>query len=161
MKALALIGLSYAKLGKYQEADSILQEFAALMAQGNRYVVEPEFTAPYAYAIGNYYFERGKYTKAEIMYKYALELPLKDKIHNANVAASLNQLGLVYEKLNRTNDAQKRFDQAYRTLLEAGNAYDPRIANILFNDADTLWSSNKWWESFQVQSHARDIWKRK
>ena len=161
MKALALIGLSYAKLGNSQEADSAMQEFGALMAQGNRYVVEPEVTAPYAYAIGNYYFERGQYAKAETMYKYALELPLKDKIHKANVAASLNQLGLVYEKLKRTNDAQKCFDQAYRTLLEAGNAYDPRIANILFNDADALWSSNKWWDSFQVQSHARDIWKRK
>ncbi|MEM4061174.1 MAG: tetratricopeptide repeat protein [Pyrobaculum sp.] len=65
---------------------------------------------------GKTYYTEGKYSKAEIMYKQALEILKKKYGEHPDVVMVLKKLGLVYEDQGKHFDAENAYKQAQEIL---------------------------------------------
>ncbi|MEM0290176.1 MAG: tetratricopeptide repeat protein [Metallosphaera sp.] len=65
---------------------------------------------------GNTYYTEGKYARAEIMYKKALEILKQHYEGHPDVVMVLKKLGLVYEDQGKHFDAENAYKQAQEIL---------------------------------------------
>ena len=113
---MQLIGLIYGNLGLYREAEPLLEEALAL-AEGHGRGGE---LADALAGLGDLKFQIGDDQEAERLLSRALELRRAEKDEKAaeKIGRTLNNLGAVYQRLGRIDDAELHYRQAWKLQLE-------------------------------------------
>jgi len=141
-KGYQQLAFNYLKEGNYEEAKK--KFFFALTMQ-------PDFPIVYS-GLGYLYFVQNRFLEAEKFYSYAANsyinllqkaeeyrsFPEVKETIKFDLANTYNNLGVVYERLNRENDALATYQKA----LE----YNPRNVDAQFNIAVVYWKRNNWKE---------------
>lgn len=116
--------------GKYEDALGILLQLTT----------NPPFSSDHSMvahtfnSLGNVYYSRLQFDKAEELYKRALEIFEKSVTPNHNdIAATLNNLGNLYGAQFRLDEAESCFRRALEIREGACPPYDPRTTYILNN----------------------------
>ncbi|MBD1889355.1 tetratricopeptide repeat protein [Coleofasciculus sp. FACHB-SPT9] len=120
----------YAKQQKYDEASSYSIRASIGASRKERLDI-----ATYLFYLARFYWEQQKeYSKAEPLYKQALEIRQQELGDNHDdVAVCLNNLASIYQHLERYEDAQDCYLRSFEILRQLGSSYTSDAAIILNN----------------------------
>ena len=102
-------------------------------------------------------YRSGKYDRAVIVAKKALELAEESGPNNVNVATSLNSLALLYEIQGEYALAEPLYKRSLKIVEKALGPDHPNVATNLNNLAKLYRATNRHKEAKELESRASEI----